>query len=61
MGKIITDQECFKLQAEAYRTGRSQMAKIIITTYNNLGWSDKEKLNFLKTIAEADFIGEARK
>ena len=61
MGKIITDQECFKLQADAYRKGRSQMAKIIITTYNNLGWSDKEKLNFLKTIAEADFIGEANK
>jgi hypothetical protein len=37
------------------------MAKIIITTYNNLGWSDKEKLDFLKTIAQADFIGEASK
>lgn len=61
MGKIITDQECFKLQADAYRTGRSQMAKIIITTYNNLGWSDREKLDFLKTIAEADFIGEAKR
>lgn len=61
MGKIITDQECFKLQADAYRTGRSQMAKIIITTYNNPGWSDKEKLDFLKGIAEADFIGEVKK
>lgn len=61
MGKIITDQECFKLQADAYRTGRSQMAKIIITTYNNPGWSDKEKLDFLKSIAEVDFIGEAKR
>ena len=61
MGKIITDQECFKREAEAYRKGRSQIAKVIITTYNNLGWSDKEKLDFLKTIAQADFIGEANK
>jgi hypothetical protein len=37
------------------------MAKIIITTYNNPGWSDKEKLDFLKGIAEADFIGEVKK
>jgi hypothetical protein len=37
------------------------MAKIIITTYNNPGWSDKEKLDFLKSIAEADFRGEAKR
>ena len=61
MGKIITDHECFKREAEAYRKGRLQLAKVIITTYNNLGWSDREKLDFLKSVAEADFIGEARK
>lgn len=53
---MISSQECFRREAEAYRKGRSQLAKVIITTYNNPGRTDKEKLDFLKEVADQDFL-----
>ena len=52
----MTNQECFRREAEAYRKGRAQLAKVIISTCNNPGWTDKEKLDFLKEVAEQDFL-----
>lgn len=52
----MTNQECFRREAEAYRKGRSQLAKVIISTCNNPGRTDKEKLDFLKEVAEQDFL-----